>query len=333
MDSLTQIVLGAAVGEAAIGKKAGNKAIFYGAIAGTVPDLDVISRYFTDTVTAIEWHRGFSHSIVFSVLMAPLLGWLIAQIESKPGVTWRDWSWLMFWGLVTHPLLDSFTTWGTQLFWPFDMRLAFQSVFVIDPLYTLPLLLFLLMAMRLPKTSLKRRKLNQWGLIISSSYLLIGLGLKHIALNTFKRSLQNQNIAYANIEVRPTPFNTILWTANIDIGDAYLIGEYSFFDVQPIEFKRFQKNHDLLGSLRSNQLIERLIRVTNGWYTITEKESYLYYNDLRFGLIKADVTDPVYAFSYMLSTDTKHLLIEEVPKNRGDAKELLSVLWSRIWGR
>ena len=116
MDSLTQIVLGAAVGEAVLGKKVGNKAMLYGAIAGTIPDLDVLARYFVDTVTATEWHRGFSHSIFFSVLFAPIFGWLIFRLERKREASFKDWSWLMFWGLFTHPILDAFTTWGTQLF-------------------------------------------------------------------------------------------------------------------------------------------------------------------------------------------------------------------------
>ena len=77
MDSLTQIVLGAAVGEAVLGKKVGNKAMLYGAIAGTIPDLDTIVGKFLDPLTAIEIHRGISHSIVFSIAMAPLLGWLV----------------------------------------------------------------------------------------------------------------------------------------------------------------------------------------------------------------------------------------------------------------
>ena len=81
MDSLTQIVLGAAVGEAVLGRKVGNKALLYGAIAGTIPDLDVISRSFVDTVTALEFHRGFTHSIVFSVLFAPVFGWLVSRLS------------------------------------------------------------------------------------------------------------------------------------------------------------------------------------------------------------------------------------------------------------
>ncbi len=129
MDSLTQIVLGASVGEVVLGKKVGNKAMLYGAIAGTIPDLDVLSRYFVDTVTYTEWHRGFSHSILFSLLFAPIFGWLISKIEKNSGVSWQEWSKLMFWGLFTHPILDSFTTWGTQLFWPFDLRLGFSEYF------------------------------------------------------------------------------------------------------------------------------------------------------------------------------------------------------------
>ena len=103
MDSLTQIVLGASVGEAVLGKKVGNKAALYGAIAGTVPDLDVLARFFTDTVTNIEVHRGFTHSLLFSILFAPVFGFLISRWERKQGTSWKDWSKLMFWGPMYTP--------------------------------------------------------------------------------------------------------------------------------------------------------------------------------------------------------------------------------------
>ncbi|MFT7114443.1 MAG: inner membrane protein, partial [Candidatus Azotimanducaceae bacterium] len=132
MDSLTQIVLGAAVAEKVLGKKIGNKAMLYGAIAGTIPDLDVISKFFVDPIRANELHRGFSHSILFCLLAAPILGWLVSKIEFKfKDVSWPDWSKLFFWGLFTHPLLDAHTAWGTQLFWPFDLRVAYKNIFVV----------------------------------------------------------------------------------------------------------------------------------------------------------------------------------------------------------
>ncbi|MDC6470968.1 metal-dependent hydrolase, partial [Flavobacteriales bacterium] len=164
MDSLTQIVLGASVGELVLGKKIGNKAILWGAIAGTIPDLDVLLRYFTDEISATEMHRGFSHSIIFAVLIAPILGWLTKKIHFKINeVSFKDWTKLFFWTTVTHPLLDAHTTWGTQFFWPLNYRLAYQNIFVVDPLYTLPFLFFLILTFCYQKKNSLRSKFNKIG--------------------------------------------------------------------------------------------------------------------------------------------------------------------------
>jgi inner membrane protein len=158
LDSLTQIVLGAAVGEAVLGRKIGNKAMLYGAIAGTIPDLDVLASFLTDTVTALEIHRGFTHSVFFSVLFAPILAFIVTKYETYKN--FKNWTFLFFWVFITHPLLDAQTTWGTQLFWPLDIRLAFKNIFVVDPLYTLPFLVFLILAMLQKKATKKRRFYN-----------------------------------------------------------------------------------------------------------------------------------------------------------------------------
>lgn len=332
MDSLTQIVLGAAVGEAVLGKKVGNKAMLYGAIAGTIPDLDVLARYLVDTVTATEWHRGFSHSIFFSVLFAPIFGWLIWKLNPKSDANWKDWSRLMFWGLFTHPILDAFTTWGTQLFWPFKTRLAFQNIFVIDPLYTLPFLLFLVLTMFQKRTSPKRRKFNQLGLIISSAYLVTTLLLKGIAYNQFSNALTTQGIAYEEMDIRPAPFSTVLWTANIAVKDAYLIGNYSFFDTKPIQFKDYPKNRQLLGDLVKNDKVVRLIEIAEGWYTVSKESGKLFFNDLRFGLLSLKEDEKRFAFSYELIKTSDGLEVLETPKSPSDAEGLLESLWQRILG-
>jgi len=332
MDSLTQIVLGASIGEAVLGKKVGNKAMLWGAVAGTIPDLDVLSRSFVDTVTAIEWHRGFSHSIFFSIVFAPIFGWLVWQIHKKQNASWREWSWLFFWGLLTHPILDAFTTWGTQLFWPFKIRLAFQNIFVIDPLYTLPFLVFLILAIRQKRTSPNRRKYNRMGLIVSSAYLVLTLILKGLSYQQFTASLERQDIVFEQIDTRPTPFNSILWTANIDVGDVYLIGNYSFFDSGEIEFISYPKNHGLLEGLETNDEVNRLIDIAEGWFTITKKQDGLFFNDLRFGLISLDPNEEQFVFTYKLIPDRHGTRVEEVSKYNADAKKLFSVLWNRIWG-
>lgn len=331
MDSLTQIVLGAAVGEAVLGRKIGNKAMLYGAIAGTIPDLDVLSAFFTDKVTALEMHRGFTHSILFSLLFAPILAFIVIRFEKYKNL--KDWSWLFFWAFITHPILDAQTTWGTQLFWPLDIRLAFKNVFVIDPLYTVPFLVFLVLAMRQKKEAKKRRLYNNLGIIISSSYLLLTLVLKGISYQTFATELVEQNIQYTKIKTKPSPLNTVLWTANVATENTYLIGHYSFFDTNPITFSSYPKNHHLLGDLAKHPKVKRMIAISKGWYTINQKNNILYFNDLRFGTLSIKPNAQNFVFKYKIEVDANGtpVFIEE-PKEKRDAKKLLSELWVRIKG-
>lgn len=331
MDSLTQIVLGAAVGEAVLGKKVGNKAMLYGAIAGTIPDLDVLASNFTDTVTALSIHRGFTHSIIFSLVFAPVFGWLVSRYEKYKD--FKGWSWLFFWAFVTHPILDSYTTWGTQLFWPFDLRLAFKTIFVVDPLYTLPFIVFLILAMRQKRTASKRAIYNKIGLVVSSSYLVLTCFLKWAAYSQFENALTSQQINYLQLDTRPAALNTILWNANVEVKDAYLLADYSFFDSQPITFETYPKNHELLGDLIDNEKVQQMIANSENWFTITKKENQLYFNDLRFGLLSTEPQSQDFVFQYLIEVEESGVVtFTETKKNTRDAKKLMSDLWERIKG-
>ena len=331
MDSLTQIVLGAAVGEAVLGRKIGNKAMLYGAIAGTIPDLDVLASFFTDTVSALEIHRGFTHSIFFSVLFAPILAFIVTKYETHKN--FKSWTLLFFWAFITHPILDAQTTWGTQLFWPLDIRLAFKNIFVLDPLYTLPFLVFLILAMLQKKATKKRRFYNNLGLGISSSYLLLTIILKGVSYQKFTKELAAQNINYITIKTKPTPLNTILWTANVDTKDSFYIGNSSFFDDQPIHFSEYPKNHYLLGDLAKHPKTKRMIAISKGWYTINKKNNNLYFNDLRFGVLSIQpyATNFVFKYKIEVAANGTPFFIEE-PKEKSDGKKLLLDLWKRIKG-
>lgn len=331
MDSLTQIILGAAVGEAVLGRKIGNKAMLYGAIAGTIPDLDVLSNFFTDKVTALEIHRGFTHSVLFSVLFAPILALIVLKFEKHKN--FKDWSWLFFWTFVTHPILDAQTTWGTQLFWPLDIRLAFKNVFVVDPLYTIPFLIFLLLAIRQKKESKKRRLYNNLGIIISSSYLLLTIILKGISYKKFTKELAEKNIVYTDIKTKPTPLNTVLWTANVATENTYLIGHSSFFDTKPITFSSYPKNHHLLGDLAKHPKVKRMIAISKGWFTINKKNDVLYFNDLRFGALSLKPNAENFVFKYKIELNAEGTpIFTEEPKEKSDAKKILKELWIRIKG-
>ncbi|HBI02092.1 MAG TPA: metal-dependent hydrolase [Flavobacterium sp.] len=333
MDSLSQIVLGAAVGNQVLGKKIGNKAILYGAIIGTMPDLDVLYGKFLDPLTATDIHRGFSHSTLFFLFLSPILGWILQKIEHKKGVNFKEATLFSFLILQTHALLDLFTTWGTQLFWPLENRFSLQSIFVIDPLYTLPFLLFLIFSIKKKKDDPKRMFWNRTGLIVSTSYLFLTLIVQSIVLQKFEKQLEQNKISYKEIVVKPSPFNIILWTTNIKVDNGYYIGDYSFFDTKPIQFQFIPKQNELITEYENEAVIKQLKRISEGWYCITQKENQLLFNDLRFGVMNADKNDMQFSFSYEITEENGEIKAKELPnKNRAQAKKLLGKLWVRLWG-
>lgn len=335
MDSLTQIVLGGAVGELLLGKKLGNKAILWGAIAGTIPDLDTIPGQFMGTVDRLSIHRGFSHSIIFAILLAPLLAWLVGKLYRKKEANWWEWTQLFFWGLFTHPLLDIFTTWGTQFFWPLEWRIALHSIFVIDPLYTLPFLLCLILLMFLKRKSRSRALLNRIGLMISSIYLLWSLGVKLYVNHQVEGFLDRNGIDYLSYQSRPTPLNTLLWTFNIEQEEAFLITYYSIFDEQvDLKFVSIPKQHELLKAYRNHPDIEELIFLTKDYYTIQEDENGLLMNDLRFGMVDGlDGKEGDFVFSYKIQKKGGELQIEQERRSFEGAGDYLTRLWERMLGR
>ena len=228
MDSLSQLVLGASVQGALLGKYQGRKAYLYGAMLGTLPDLDVLIRY-GDPISNMTYHRGFSHSL-FVLTATGLIGaWLISRYHR-----WRDMplpysfrrlALAMTLALTTHPILDSFTVYGTQLFWPLQdpfqiTPISIASVFIIDPLYTIPLLIAMIVGF------IKGRKLTVFKsgflanyqrlavamLIVSSSYLLLSLGLKYHAQDKAEQTLAAANIDnIVRIKTMPVLPTILMW--------------------------------------------------------------------------------------------------------------------------
>ncbi len=379
MDSLTQIVLGAVVGEVALGKKVGNRALLWGAVAGTIPDLDVYCGYIFDDLRKNELHRAFSHSLLFSLVCAPIFAWLVVHkqrlffltfIAAVLGVfgfgiattkTWlilsaiflaflglsrfmkpkdtvattADWTRFMFLCLFTHPLLDAHTSWGTQLLWPLPWKYAWNNIFVADPLYTIPMLLAVIAILFIGRKSPGRRLVNWTGITLSSTYMLFTLMMKGITYQRFNEALVEQGYDYDDMSTRPTPFNCILWTANVDLGDAYLMAYYSVYDTQPIEFIRVEKDEHLLGKWKGHPKVERLWHLSAGEFAITEKNDTLIYNDLRFGMFGEPEEGGEFVFAYQLIPDGEDLIVKEIPPPRPEGEEagvLMKELWNRAKG-
>lgn len=331
MDSVTQIALGIATAEIVAGKQLQNKTFLYGAILGTIPDLDIVLGKFLPEIDGIALHRGWSHSILFFIGLSPLLGWILTRIE-KNSISFLKATILVFSCLFTHVLLDLFTSWGTQILWPLPNRFALKTIFVIDLLYTIPLVLSLIFVWKSSVFELRKKYLLR-GFFISSSYLLLTCILKIIAVNQFEQALNSKKLNYQELIVKPTAFNCILWNANVATAHGYWLGDYSFFDSQPIQFTYYQKNIELEKKIQTSSDFEKLKTISEGWYLVTTTQNQLYFNDLRFGILNDNIQKPQFAFSYQFYINNDgNYQAKEVLKTKRDGKLLLQKLLIRIKG-
>ena len=175
--------------------------------------------------------------------------------------------------------------------------------------------------------------MNRIGLVISSCYLCLTLVVKFAAENRFKKALAEQNIDYLQLSTRPSPLNIILWNANIETENEYLIADYSFFDTKPIRFIAYDKNREASKEMMSYKNVQRLIQISKGWYIITKEKGNWYFNDLRFGLVPKKTGKDAFVFSYLLTKESGLITATEVSKTRSDAKFLMQRLWKRIKGK
>ncbi len=276
MDSLTQLVLGASVGEAVLGRKIGNRAVVWGAIGGTIPDLDVLLNPFLSDVQGVLIHRTFSHSLLVLTLLAPIVGYGVWQLHrNKTKANWRDWSWLFLFALITHPLLDSFTNYGTMLFFPFsDVRIAWRTIFIIDPLYTLPLLIGTFIVLFSSRTSQRRKRANQWALVLSSAYLVITVIIKlHVQQVVQNNLTKRSSVVHEKFLTSPTFFNNVLWSVIVKQKDQYQVGYYSLLDNDhTVQFKTIPQQAELLQpyeqSPEAQKTLRDLINFTEGFYAL-----------------------------------------------------------------
>lgn len=367
MDSLSQIVLGASVAEVVVGRKVGNKAILWGAIAGTLPDLDVISNAWLSEFAAMSSHRGFTHSLLFCVLAAPVLGWIIHRIYAlgqhkqeewlhkritdggvsdmeRPSVKLKgyasryNWSMMAFWVFLTHIALDCCTTWGTMVFWPSDFRVTTNSMFVADPLYTVPFMVLLIAAMFYNRRRKTRRVLNYTGLVLSTFYLSLGLVNKARVNPVFERSFVAQDMQVIRYESRPAPLNILLWMCSAETEEGIYLGFYSVMDKdEEIAYRYFPKQHELLGEYASHPDVKKIIHMSDDYYVVRKGDDGLEIYDLRFGLMSGwDMQgDEDFVFRYNLIGSPTDLLVDvsDPPQPDGEeAAEFLSLFYRRIMG-
>ncbi len=291
MDSLTQMALGGAVAHAVIGRRIGRSAIVLGIALGTLPDLDVLVRY-ADAIDSFTRHRGFSHSLfVLSLASLPisvLLRRLLDRDERASGGLWLLTTWSV---LITHALLDSFTSYGTQLFWPLPVPpVGIASIFIIDPLYTLPLLIGLLLAWRW--RGRRGRRANAIGLVLAQVWLLSTLLLQNAARSEAVAALRDQSLEVQSIRVLPFPMG-VLWRVVAIDGDDVLEAWLSLIDDrEQVRFVRIPRDLDRLGELADYPPVQRLRWFTQDFVSVRRIGDVVVMTDLRIGT----AAQPIFSF-------------------------------------
>lgn len=328
MDSITQAVLGASVQAALLGRWQGRKALLYGAALGTLPDLDVVIDY-GDAVANMTYHRGFSHSLFVVSAVALALTALIRRWQPDAGYCATRLLLTLWLVLLTHVLLDAFTSYGTQLLWPLPTPpVAWSSVFIIDPLYSVPLLLAVLVSGLFGM----RGRAARWpaaALVLSSLYLGFTVAGKQMAEQRVQAAMASAGVKAERLFSTPTPFNSLLWRVILVDGAQYHEALVGWFDDAPPQLVSLPRGQRLASVLAASPQHERLQWFTGGFLRYDEEDGRLLVTDLRLGMTG------FHPFRFPLAErnggDWKLLEdIERLPAERGDLARL-HVLWRRIW--
>lgn len=224
MDIVTQAVLGAVVGQAGFSHKLGRRALGWGAIIGILPDLDVIVKLSSNPFAEILYHRGITHSLWFGPVLGPVLGYLLWRLYGQKNAL-SAWVGLSVWALLTHPLLDLFTVYGTQLLAPLsNHRFTLSAVPIIDPVYTGILclaLVFGIFGYRFLRTSIT---IAYVALTLTSGYLFYGLAQNETAYGYARDQLAEEGHPYADVRVYTTMYQIFLRRIVVHLPDEIRVG-------------------------------------------------------------------------------------------------------------
>lgn len=332
MDSLSQIVLGSTAAALCVPDARRRIALPAGAVLGTLPDLDSFPLEWAgaDDVTLMTWHRGPSHSLFVLTLLGWLL-WLVLRRRWQP-VREAPHRWLaaIQLALVTHPLLDAFTIYGTQLWWPLPARPVMGgSMFIIDPLYTLPLLAGCAIALIAPQRRLTGRALTV-GLTLSSAYLGWSLIAQAWVDRRAEMALVQTGLGDSPRFVSPAPFNTLLWRVVVLAPDGYLEGWHSLaVDQKPIVFRRHESDAAALAAVTDLPAVRRLTWFNHGFMKAEARDGLLVLSDLRMG------AEPAYGFRFAVAEHDASGGWQPLPRaeriNWPTATGRLDGVWTRLW--
>ena len=334
MDSLTHVVLGAVTGELLAGKKIGRRALVIGAIANSLPDIDVVCMAFMNIPDELLAHRGFTHSFLFAFLVAPLLGYLFSRQRWMPQLPWRQWTLFFLIELLLHCLTDSLTAYGTGLLEPFShARYSLDTIFVADPFFTLPLLAGFIALVVLKPSSPRRKTWTKAALTLSAAYLAFTFINKARVHSIVLDNLGAQHIAHQEFLTTPTPFNNLLWYVLIRQDTGFQIAHYSLFDkTEDLIFYKFPQRASLRPAEPGDNDVQKLIRFSQGYYCFQLEHDTLVFSDMRFGQVGGwYMPEAPFVFRYVLAEGSANDIVIQRGRARASSREALKAMVDRIF--
>ena len=330
MDSVTQIFLGASVGVAVMGRRTAVwKSALWGGVAGLLPDLDVLLNH-GDPVLNMVRHRAETHALLLLTLFAIPFAWVVSRLNKQQDL-FGWWFVALALALVTHPLLDLLTIYGTQVFQPFtDEAYGLGSMFIVDPVYSLALLLGLVAALR-AKVPARGLRFNQWGLAFSTFYLVWSVATQAWVTQHARQSLQALGLPTAQVLVTPAPLTTLLWRVVSIDGNQFHEGFYALLDRgRPMRFDAFERGIDLAQPYTEHPHMQRLARFSDGFFKLQPNGGNLVVTDLRMG------QEPNYVFSFDIGPPIEAGAVQPVASQMPyglDTSRALEWLGQRLLGR
>ena len=292
MDPFTQGIVGCTAAQVVSKKNKIIIASIIGLLAGLAPDLDIFIRSSSDPLLFLEFHRHFTHSLIFIPIGSLICALVFYYIFTKRfSLSFKETYFYSFLGYATHGIIDSFTTYGTLLFWPFtDDRIAWNTVSVIDPLFTVPILILVLVSIK------KRNKtFSIYAIIWIVLYQTVAYAQKIRAEEIIYNYAQTFEHEIESIEAKPSFGNIIVWKVIYSTSDRYYVNaillalDHKIYPGESIEKLNIRKSFPWL-SVNSQQAkdIEKFRWFSNGYLGIDEKNKDIIY-DVRFSTIPNQV--------------------------------------------
>lgn len=341
VDSITQAALGTAVSYACWSKPLGRRALPLGFALGTLPDLDIVAYPLLDEVQQLYWHRGESHSIWFLIFGTWLTAWLLRRVPWTRALSTRQALGGVGAIYATHVAIDVFTVYGTQLLAPFSRHgFGTNNLFIIDPLFTLPLLLGIIGALVLPREKLRVR-VNALGLALATAYTGWSFVAQAVAARAFAEARAQHGVAAERTFTSASAFNTVLWRQVAETEDGFWIGYWSWFDPADaeIDFRFVPRRPELVQPIEAARSFAVVNWFSQGWWVATPAgEGRIKVIDLRFGDIPTAINQPPlarawpFAWEYERAAGVEAPLVQTPPQIEGFGPTL-ELLWDRVRGR